>query len=62
MICSRCKVIMKNKMHFEEGRNFKFCECPKCHDKTKTKRINFENILAEDSKSVVNKEKKYEKH
>lgn len=47
MICPRCNKPMNNTMHFEQGRKFQFKECPKCHDKTKPKRLHFEDILSD---------------
>ena len=53
MFCRRCNVVMKDKMHFESGKKFQFSECPKCYEKSKNKRIHFEDIL----KEVMNKHK-----
>lgn len=45
MICPRCNKPMNNTMHFEQGKNSQFKECPKCHDKTRPKKIRFEDVL-----------------
>ena len=44
MKCPKCKNEMKNVMHFEDGKNFAFHECKKCHTKTHKKRIHFEEM------------------
>jgi DNA-directed RNA polymerase subunit M/transcription elongation factor TFIIS len=54
MICPKCSNAMKNTMHFEEGRQYQFNECSNCHEKTKNKRIHFEDVL----KKEVDKYKK----
>ena len=48
MICLRCHKVMKQTMHFEKGRQFKYNQCPCCHEKTRNKRINFDTILEEE--------------
>lgn len=50
MICPKCHKVMKNKMHFEENRQYQFNECPNCREKTKNKRIHFEDILKDKMK------------
>lgn len=55
MTCPRCNVIMKNTMHFEQDRKYRYCECPKCHDKTRGKRIHFEDILQEEVNKVIDR-------
>lgn len=47
MICPRCKEVMKTTMHFEQEKSSQFEECPKCHGKTRPKRIRFEDILSD---------------
>lgn len=48
MLCPRCKTQMKNTMHFEQERQYQYNRCPKCQEKTKNKRIHFEDILKEE--------------
>lgn len=57
MICQRCSKIMRNTMHFEQGKNFQFKECPKCHDKTRPRGIRFEDVL-EDKQNKIKGERK----
>lgn len=57
MICQRCKKVMKTMMHFEQGRSSQFKECPKCHDKTRPKRIRFEDILETEQLKIKQKNK-----
>lgn len=40
-ICKECGVPMKKVMHFEKNDNNTFCECPKCHFRTKPKKMVF---------------------
>ena len=44
MKCPKCGNDMKTIMRFEEGKNFAFHECKKCHIKTHQKRIHFEEV------------------
>lgn len=55
MLCRRCQSVMRNTMHFEQGKRYQFSECPKCHEKTKKKRIHFEDILQDEIKKLNNK-------
>lgn len=57
MLYLKCNEVMKNTMHFEYGKQYQYNECPKCHDKTKNKRIHFADILQEEI-DKVNKSKK----
>jgi hypothetical protein len=45
---------MKTIMHFEDGKEFAFHECPKCKTKTHQKRINY----AQFEKETYTNEKK----
>lgn len=45
MLCPRCNKTMKNTMHFEHGRQYQYNKCPNCQERTKNKRIHFEDIL-----------------
>lgn len=45
MICPRCNEIMNNTMHFEQDRKFQYKKCPRCYEKTRPKRVHFEDIL-----------------
>jgi hypothetical protein len=49
---------MKNIMHFEQDRNYRYNECPKCHDQTRGKRIHFEDVLREEVNKIIDKGKK----
>lgn len=55
MLCSRCCISMVGKKHFEKGRQWQYNECPKCYDKTKNKRIHFEDILNEKIRELETK-------
>jgi NAD-dependent SIR2 family protein deacetylase len=55
MICPRCKEVMKSAMHFEQGKSSQFKECPKCHEKTRPKRIHFEDILSDKLNEIKQK-------
>lgn len=48
MLCPKCNSVMKTKMHFEQDRNYQFHECKRCHERTKNKRIHFEDFLNEE--------------
>lgn len=50
MICPKCRRAMKTKMHFEQGRQYQYNECSNCYERTKNKRIHFEEILKEEVK------------
>lgn len=54
MICVKCNEVMKTTMHFESGKQYQFHECPKCFERTKNKRIHFEDII----KNEIDKFKK----
>jgi hypothetical protein len=45
---------MKNKMHFESGKQYAYSECPKCYEKSKNKRIHFEDVLKEEMNKLRN--------
>lgn len=53
MLCPRCNNTMNNVMHFDQRRNYQFYRCPNCQEKTKNKRIHFEDVLKEE----INKQK-----
>lgn len=55
MLCPRCRISMVGKKHFEKGRQWQYNECPKCYDKTKNKRIHFEDILNEKIRELETK-------
>lgn len=44
MRCPKCNSEMKNIMHFENGKDYAFHECPKCYFQTHQKRIHFEEV------------------
>lgn len=48
MLCPRCQNVMKTKMHFESGKQYQFHECSKCFERTKNKRIHFEDVLKDE--------------
>ena len=52
MMCPRCNKPMKNTMHFEEGRRYQYNRCPNCQERTKNKRIHFEDVLQEEIKKT----------
>ena len=52
MLCPRCNKVMKTTMHFEQDKNYQYKECPKCHTKTKNKRIHFEDVLKEELQKI----------
>lgn len=59
MICFKCGKQMKNVLHFEPGREYQFNSCPCCCERTKKKRLHYEDI------SKTNENKKgddYEKN
>ena len=45
MLCIRCHSPMRNTMHFEQDKRYQYNECPNCHERTKKKRIHFEDVL-----------------
>lgn len=48
MLCPRCNKPMKNTLHFEQGRQYQYNRCPNCQERTKNKRIHFEDVLKEE--------------
>ena len=44
MKCPKCNNEMKIVMHFEDGKQFAFHKCDKCHMKTHKKRIHFDKL------------------
>lgn len=48
MLCPKCSKPMKNVMHFEQDRQYQFNRCPNCQERTKNKRIHFEDVLKEE--------------
>lgn len=52
MLCPRCNNPMRNTMHFERNKRYQYNECPKCYDRTKNKRIHFEDVLNEEIKNL----------
>ena len=50
MLCPKCNSAMRNTMHFEKDKRYQFNECSICHEKTKNKRIHFEDIVEEINK------------
>ena len=50
MLCTKCNSTMRNTMHFERDKRYQYNECPKCYDRTKNKRIHFEDVLNEEKK------------
>ena len=43
---------MNNTMHFEQGRQYQYNQCKKCYEKTKNKRIHFDDVLNETLKNI----------
>lgn len=54
MLCPNCSRKMNNVLHFETGKQYQYNECPHCYNKTKNKRIHFDDVVKEE-KSKVNK-------
>ena len=52
MKCPKCGTDTKTIMHFENGINFAFHECPKCHTKTHRKRIHFDEVENENTSNT----------
>ena len=52
MKCPKCGEDTKIVMHFENGKNFAFHECSKCHTKTHRKRIHFEELKDENTSNT----------
>ncbi len=50
MLCPRCNKNMKNIKHFEKDKRYQYNECTICHEKTKNKRIHYEDIFPKDTK------------
>lgn len=48
MLCPKCNKPMKNTMHFEQGRQYQYNRCSNCLERTKNKRIHFEDILKDE--------------
>lgn len=53
MLCPKCNNTMNNVMHFDKERNYQFYRCSNCQEKTKKKRIHFDDVLKEE----INKQK-----
>lgn len=45
MLCYKCGKQMKNVLHFEPEREYQFNLCPNCRERTKKKRLHYEDIL-----------------
>lgn len=52
MLCPKCNKPMKNTLHFEQGRQYQYNRCPNCQERTKNKRIHFEDILREEVEKI----------
>lgn len=44
MLCPNCSNKMKNTLHFESNKQYQFNRCPKCNERTKSKRIHFDEL------------------
>jgi len=44
MICRKCGKKMKNVLHFEKDRDYQYNECSKCCERTKKKRIHYDEF------------------
>ena len=55
MVCFKCGGQMRNVLHFETGREFQFNYCSKCNERTKHKRLHYDDIGCD---KKVNYEKK----
>lgn len=54
MICPKCKHKMKNTMHFESDKQYQYNRCPYCYERTKSKRIHFDDLLNEENDTKQN--------
>ena len=57
MVCCNCGNKMKNVLHFEQGREYQFNVCSHCRERTKKKRLHYDDILKDDEQNKM-KEKK----
>lgn len=55
MLCPNCSRKMNNVLHFEIGKQYQYNECPNCYNRTKNKRIHFDDVINEQSKEVNKK-------
>lgn len=62
MLCPRCQYTMKTKMHFESSKQYQFHECPNCYERTKNKRIHFDDVSEENQKLIKIKMKGGDNH
>ena len=44
MLCRKCSKQMKNVLHFESEREYQYNICPFCRERTKKKRLHYEDI------------------
>ena len=44
MRCPKCGREMKNVMHFESGKDYQYNRCKHCLERTKQKRIHYEDF------------------
>lgn len=54
MNCPKCNKPMKVVMHFEDGRQYQYHKCTYCQERTKSKRIHFDDVIKEDSSNINN--------
>ena len=49
-------------MHFESSKQYQFHECSKCYERTKNKRIHFDDVSEENQKLIKIKMKGGDNH
>ena len=52
MRCPNCSREMKNVLHFEPDKQYQYNECPHCYNRTKNKRIHFDDVVREEASEV----------
>lgn len=45
MLCTKCGKQMRNVLHFETEREYQYNLCPNCRERTKKKRLHYDDIL-----------------
>lgn len=47
-VCDKCRIIMISGTHYENGQHNRYTECPNCHIRIDTKRVNNNDISFKD--------------
>lgn len=60
MLCKRCMTVMESGTTYEQYKDGKYSarryhECKKCHDKTYTKELNFQECMSKASEKCRNR-------